>query len=353
MVSLEFSKNMNEENTSLLFSEQELAGLPRDLLESLEQNAEGLRRVTLKYPHYYPAMQTIHDPKTRRTLERAFNSRCSDANGPLLERLSRLRHDLAQLVGYPNYTKFSSEILMAQCPKRINDFLATLCIKLELLVADERRSLLALKERDCKARGIPSDGQINAWDLRYYINQYEQAHFHVDQQELRAYFPIDVVTKGLLEIYQRILGVTFERDVSSTRVFLPCWTTCSDATLLVPSWHPDVLAYAVTDTETTDLLGHFYLDLHPREGKYGHAACFGLQPSAQRCDGSRQTAVAAMVANFSKGAPGKPSLLDHSEVQTYFHEFGHVMHHVCSRTQLAKFSGMRVEVHFFFLERRV
>ena len=114
----------------------------------------------------------------------------------------------------------------------------------------------------------------------------------------------------------------------------------------IDAWHNEVELFKVQDAETKDILGYFYLDLHPRDGKYGHAAVFPLQPGCIGPDGNLQASVCAMMANFSKPTDSKPALLDHDEVETFFHEFGHVMHNVCSQTETPRFSFLRIERDF-------
>ncbi|XP_055885225.1 thimet oligopeptidase-like isoform X1 [Biomphalaria glabrata] len=327
-LSIDFSKNLNEENTVLEFTEEELAGLPDDFLKSLEKCENGQLKVSLKYPHYFPCVKKARNPETRRKMETAFNSRCLKENTPILEELIKLRNEKANLLGYKTHAQFILEMRMAKTPENVQEFLTSLAEKLKPLKEEEIKLFLSYKKEECEKFGFNFDGQINNWDLRYYMTMAEEKKYTVDQQKLKEYFSMSVVTKGLLEIYQELLGLTFTQ-IETTDV-----------------WHEDVTLFSVVDKVTSELLGYFYLDLHPREGKYGHAACFGLQPGCIGPDGKRQVAVAAMVANFTKPTADQPSLLTHDEVETYFHEFGHVMHQICAQADFALFSGTHVERDF-------
>jgi thimet oligopeptidase len=327
-LSIDFSKNLNEENTVLEFTAEELVGLPDDFIKTLEEGSDGKLKVTLKYPHVFPCMKKARNPETRKRIEIAFNSRCLKENTPILEELVKLRHENAQLLGYKTHADYILDMRMAKKPSIVTDFLSSLAKKLQTLKKEEIELFLEYKKKECEEYGYEFDGVINNWDLRYYMTMVEVKKYAVDQQKLKEYFPMSVVTKGLLDIYQELLGLQF--------------TQVPDADV----WHEDVTLYSVKDKETGELIGFFYLDLHPREGKYGHAACFGLQPGCVSPDGTRQIAVAAMVANFTKPTAEQPSLLTHDEVETFFHEFGHVMHQICARAEFAMFSGTHVERDF-------
>ncbi|KAF1742634.1 hypothetical protein MXB_3676, partial [Myxobolus squamalis] len=187
--------------------------------------------------------------------------------------------------------------------------------------------LLDFKRKECSETGALFDGKINPYDLSYYQRIVEEKDFSVDQNLIKQYFPFEYVTKKLLQLYQSLLCLRFEQ-VENTKI-----------------WHPEVTLYSVHDKGTDDLLGYFYLDLFPREGKYTHAACFTIS-SACVTENGQQLACAAMVANFTKPTPEIPSLLTHDEVETYFHEFGHVMHNITSKTHYALFQGTSVERDF-------
>ena len=315
-----FSKNLGEENTSFIFTKEELEGCPESWLSQRSQG-DGNFKVSLKYPDYIPVMKGCVVASTRRKMEAAFNSRCKDANTCILEELVSLRHEKAQLMSFSTHADFITQVRMAESQVKVQTFLDDLSAKLEPLLDSDLDKLKAMKNAD----GV--DDIIRAWDRTFYCEQLVKKEFSVDHEKLREYFPINIVSEGLLQIYQELLGLTFAPDKN------------------VSVWHSDVMCYKVTDTSTGGLVGWFYLDMFPREGKYGHAACFGLQPA---CDigGKWQHPIAACVCNFPKPSSDRPSLLSHRQVETFFHEFGHCMHQLCSKAKLIMFAGTRVERDF-------
>ncbi|XP_072570967.1 neurolysin, mitochondrial isoform X1 [Paramormyrops kingsleyae] len=343
---IDFNKNLNEDDTHLLFTVDELGGMADSYMKGLERIEDGRFRVTLKYPHYFPLMKRCHVQETRRRMETAFHSRCKEVNTAILEQLIPLRARVARLLGFSSHANYVLAVNMAQNSATVARFLDEFHAALKLAGKQELRYILELKRRECEEMGRTFDGQIHAWDMPYYMNQVEQVKFAVDKDKLIEYFPLEMVTQGLLSIYQDLLGLTFWQ-VPNAHV-----------------WHDTVSLYSVQDTASGEEIGQFYLDLHPsdepdwagfrlapmvlssREGKYGHAACFGLQPGGLGPDGRRRRPVAAMVANFTKPMASWPSLLQHHEVETFFHEFGHVMHEICSRTDYVEFSGTLVETDF-------
>ena len=238
---------------------------------------------------------------------------------------NRIPHPLKS---WPETNFFLQEVMMAKNPENVAAFLETLSPKLQALWQRERAVILAYKEKEFKAMGREFDGNINMEDFWYYIITIREKEFSVDQEQLKEYFPIDVVTKGLMDIYHRLLGLTFSKVEG------------------IPLWHPEVELYKVDDNASKETIGFFFLDLFPREGKYPTPVMWWIQPGSLDPEGQRSKAVAAISCTFPRPTQDRPSLLYHSQVKDFFHEFGHVMHAIASRTNLSYFNGLNVERDF-------
>eukprot|EP00949_MAST-11_sp_MAST-11-sp1_P005036 g5036.t1 len=321
---IEFQKNLGEENSSFIYTAKQLKGCPEAYLNQRKQ-PDGRYKVTLKYPCYIPLMERCSVEETRRDMETKFNSRCMESNTQILEELVELRDTKAKLMGYSTHSDFITEVRMAKSAAAVSSFLSELSEKLRPLLTRDIAEIVELKKREC---GEGCDAQIHGWDRVYYSKKLAEEKFNVDHEKLREYFPLSVVKEGLLDIYQGLLGLTFEEDKS------------------IGTWCDDVECYKVTDSNDETLIGWFFLDLYPRDGKYNHAACFGLQSACEVEEGKWQHPVAACVCNFTKPSEDRPSLLTHREVETFFHEFGHVTHQLLSKAKLQSFSGTRVERDF-------
>lgn len=325
---IDFSKNINEDKTSVDFTLSQLEGLPKDFIDGLKQTADSNNNkyysVTMQYPDLFPMLNSAKLESTRKAMDIANSTRCK-SNVQLLEEAVKVREKCAHLLGYKNHAEFTLEERMAKSPSQVAPFLDDLAKQLKPLAERDLDTLLRLKKSET---GAEFDGQINSWDFRYYNHLLVEREYQVNEELIKEFFPVHSVTQNMLALYERVLGLKFSK-------------------IEHPSvWHEDVQLYAVNNSQDDSLVGHFYLDLFPREGKYTHAACFGLQPGCQLEDGSRQYPVAAMVANFSKPTADRPSLLKHNEVVTYYHELGHVMHQLCSITKWCRFHGTHVERDF-------
>ncbi len=226
---------------------------------------------------------------------------------------------------------------MAKDPKTVWDFLHDLNDKMEPLAKDDMSALLALKEEENKECNEEFDGIIHEHDFRYYCTMREEKEYSVDKEALRDYFPLQTVIDGALNIYQTLLGV----------IFLPIKESESQYKF----WHSEVDLYQVIDKESQQLQGYFFLDLHPRQGKYGHACKITLQTGCRIYDNEgnendKQLPINVMLCNFAQPMADKPSLLGHDDVVTFFHEFGHVMHQICGQPLLSRFAGTAVERDF-------
>jgi thimet oligopeptidase len=318
-----FQENIDEWEDHILVTRDELEGLPPAFAESLETDEEtGRLKVTLAYPHMIPFVENAKRRDLREEISFKFNTQAVEANRKILEEAIELRHQIAQEFGVPSWAHHRLEERMAKDPERVSAFYDDLVPPLTRQGETDIAEMAELLSTDT------GDTQVQPWDWRYYDTQQRRTNFGVDPFEVAEYFPLDSVLKGMFDLVQETFGLEF-REVPDPDV-----------------WHPDARLFAIHDAETGEELAHFYLDLFPREGKYGHAAEFPMILSRRLEDGSYQNPVCAMVANFTKPTASAPSLLQHGEVETLFHEFGHVLHQNLGRTELARFSGTSVERDF-------
>lgn len=329
-----FSKNLNEENGGLWFTAQELDGVPADVLSLLKKEGDKYF-LTFKYPDLFPTLKYATNSETRKKVFIA-NENKSNQNVPLFREAILLRDEAARLLGYPNHAAFRIEDKMAKTPKTVDDFLGDLRGKLSQGGLDEIVTLKELKKEDLKSRGEEYDGKYYLWDHRFYDRVMEEKDYQLDQQLISEYFPLQNCIKGMLEIFEEIFGLQFVEIVGGDRDTISPTGKGNDIV-----WHEEVQVFSVWDDEGEGggFVGYLYLDLFPRVGKYGHAANFNLQPGFIQENGTRRYPATALVCNFSKPTAKKPSLLKHDEVTTLFHELGHGIHDLVSRTTYSRFHG--------------
>ncbi|MFP6644029.1 MAG: M3 family metallopeptidase [Candidatus Latescibacterota bacterium] len=326
-LSIEFETNIREDATVVPLTTAELEGMSPDYLSDLTRSAD-MFLVGLSYPEVFPILDLLANEVTRHKMWLAYKRRGGRKNIAVLEELLVLRNEAARLLGYANVAEYEIEIKMARTPQNVTAFYQ----KLQPLV--RRKALRDYEELDAaKQRETGSTG-LKPWDTSYYMNVLRREQYSVDVEELREYFPLDRVMEGLFSITQSLYGITYKE------------VTAVDDSASRPLWHPDVRLYQVWDDASGERLGDFYLDLHPRLDKYGHAAQWGLAQHKRWSDGRVTRPVAALVCNFTKPTDEKPSLLTHDEVETLFHEFGHCLHTILSEAPYWTMAGTNVERDF-------
>lgn len=314
---VQYSQNLNEDQTSVVLSEQELAGVTADFKGRLKKLPNGLFIVTTKRADYDMVMDNSINPETRKKMNIAYDSRVGAKNIKLLEQAILLRQQIAKIMGYKTWADYRIDGRMAKNSKSALALLNSLRVKLKPRLKRDLEILLKAK-RDLEDANAT---ELKSWDLRYFANQVKKRDYSLDDEVIREYFPKDLVMRGLFDVYSTLLGVTFE-EVSGADV-----------------WFDTVKLYAIKNKGDQKTIAYFYADTFPREGKYGHAAAFPLISGHVLSAGEYSTPVAAIVANFTPPTKNKPSLLTHDEVETLFHEFGHIMHQTLTRAPYAYLSG--------------
>lgn len=327
-----YNVNLNNYKDELPLTAEQLKGMGETYVKRLEKTKDGKYIVTLKYPDYNPFMANAQDDGARKALQTKFARRGGKENVKLLEDTLVLRRKQAALLGYKQYPDFVLPVRMAKTQDNLRAFLKDLQKQVTPLAQAEMDQYLALKN---KTLGTTSK-KINGWELGYWANQYKKAFYQVDDEKIKEYFPVQTVINGMFEIFGGIFGLTFEK---------------AD----LPTWHPDVQTWIIKDAATGQTISYFYMDLYPRDGKYTHAATWSFVDRFQLPDGQYQIPSVVIAANFSPAANGVPALLGHGEVETLFHEFGHVLQMSLATSKYASLTGDNVawdyiETHSQLLE---
>lgn len=322
-LSNDFSLNIATDLKSIKVSLEDLEGVSSDVITGLKRDGD-LYILGIDYPTYFEVMEKCQVAKTRKSLYIAFNNRAYPNNEELLKQLFTKRDEIARVLGYKNFASFDIDNTMAKSEERVESFL------FDLIKVSSKKAVqeLALLNSDLpEGLSLNAEGLLNPWDYSFVREYYKKKHFNIDESAIAEYFPVQKALDGMFSIYQEFLGLTF-KEVK------PEW-----------SWHEEVRLIEIYRKDSDEFLGYLFLDLYPRDNKYTHACYVPLVPSFKP-KGNSIPSVGVVIANFPKPNGGKPALLKHSDVETFFHEFGHAMHGVLGRTELAVFSGTSVKTDY-------
>ncbi|WP_257265177.1 oligopeptidase A [Endozoicomonas sp. ONNA2] len=311
--------------SKLITDESELAGLPESAMAGARQLAEAKEKegwlLNLDFPSYFPVMTYCDNRELRKEVYTAFSTRASDQgpnagefdNTENIREILKLRHELARLLGFANYTEYSLATKMAQSPDKVIEFLQDLAAKSKPQAEKELAELKAFAKAEFGIEGL------EAWDVGYYGEKLRQQRYAISQEELRPWFPAEKAIAGMFDVVNRLFGIEFETVDN------------------VDTWHKDVRFFNIT--RQGEVIGRFYLDLYAREHKRG-GAWMDVCRSRWQQDDKLQLPVAYLTCNFTPPVGDKPALLTHDEVVTLFHEFGHGLHHMLTKVDYAAISGI-------------
>lgn len=322
----EFNKSVDENIEYLVFTKKELEGMPETWFvgkQKVTKNGKTGYKVTTKYPDYVPFVENVVNGDYRRAMMKLFANRGGEENIGRLNTAVNLRMEMAELLGYDTYANYATEENMIRNGDNALTFLDEFKQKLK---KPYLRELEELTEYASKHSKYPlKKPYLEAWDVSFYKKLMKEEVNDYSEEEIKHYFPVNTVVSGTLAIYQKVLKLRFEQ-------------------VDVEGWHDDVRFYKVIDEVSRETNGYFFLDLHPRDGKYSHAAAFPVcfpYDKSELGETGRSETLAGMVCNFPSTEPMRMD-----DVETFFHEFGHVMHFVNAKPKLAAHNSFGVEHDF-------
>jgi oligopeptidase A len=339
-VTTKFSENVLDSTNAfelIIATQAELAGLPPSAVAAARERAqrkgvEGFR-FTLQAPDYLAVMTYLDNAAVRRQVYQAFAVRATEEgrdNRPLINRILELRREKARLLGFADFADLVLEDRMAHNGARATAFLEDLKTKTERRFREENRELFEYR----RSLEGPDAPELEPWDVAYYAEKQRAALYDFDEETLRPYFPLESVVAGMFNLVGRLYGIRVTEEAG------------------VPAWDQAVRYYNVHD-ESGTLIGGFYADWYPRENKRGGAWMDGFITGGPNPDGRFQPHLGLICGNLSQPIGGKPALLTHRDVETIFHEFGHLLHLLLSRVELRSMAGTNVAWDFVELPSQI
>jgi thimet oligopeptidase len=314
-----FGRNISDDERSVEVKDpSELTGVPRDYIERHKAGTDGKIRITTNYPDFYPVMKFANSDDLRHRLIIAFFSRAYPQNTAVLKKMLRTRYEIATLLGFSSWADYNARDKMIGSGSNIAAFIDELDATTRPVAQRETAMLLSEKQK-------VHPGAKEIWDYEnwYYPELVRRASYNFDSQSVRPYFPYQQVEQGILDTAAKLFHVTFRQDANA------------------PAWDAAVETWNVIDNGKP--IGRFYLDMHPRQGKYSHAAMYPVLDGVR----GKQLPEAALICNFPAPTASDPGLMEISDVTTFFHEFGHLMHHILGGQQRwAGISGISMEADF-------
>jgi len=320
---IEFGKNISEYADTLIVTEEQMEGTPDWYKKAMYDSIAGVYKIDISYPSRRVFMRDSKSKETRKALSEKFLNRAADKNVELIPKFLAERQKIAEILGYDTYAAYVLEERMPKKPETIWKFEEELKNALKAKSNQELEELLAFKMREEEVQA----NEIEYWELHFLENIRAEEKYQVDEEEVKQYFGLQTVLNGLFQITQQVFGLTY-KPVENPNV-----------------WHPEVLMYEMYDSDSGRLIGHFYLDLHPRANKYSHAAMFTIVKGKSFGE-KYQRPTASLVTNFPKPTADTPSLLSHDEAETFFHEFGHLIHGLVTTADYYAYSGTGVDRDF-------
>jgi oligopeptidase A len=338
-VTTKFGENVLDSTNAferIFTNEADLAGLPPTAVTSAREsaarkNVEGWR-FTLQAPDYFAVMTYLDNAAIRREFYETYAVRATEPardNRPLVERILQLRRDKARLLGFDDFAGLVLEDRMAHDGARALAFLEDLKTKTEARFHAENRELLEFR----RSLEGPDAPELQPWDVAYYAEKQRAALYDFDEEALRPYFPVERVVSGLFDLVNRLYGIHVNEEAG------------------VPAWDPQVRYYRVHDADGA-FLGGFYADWYPRENKRG-GAWMDAFITGGPAPGEFRPHLGLICGNLTPPIGGKPALLTHREVETIFHEFGHLLHHLLSRVETRTLAGTNVAWDFVELPSQI